>query len=109
MPYIDGKARYALMTGQRGAQTAGELNYALTAIVAAYVVDRGLSYQTCNDIVGALEGAKAEFQRRVVAPYEDSKIASNGDVYPSMLTVGAPVHSACGTDACCGECPPVRV
>lgn len=39
------------------------------------------NYQGINDIIGALEGAKAEFQRRKVADYEDTKIAENGDVY----------------------------
>ena len=41
----------------------------------------GNSYATINDIIGALEGAKMEFYRRVVAPYEDEKIKENGDVY----------------------------
>ena len=30
---------------------------------------------------GALECAKLEFARRIVAPYEDAKIKENGDVY----------------------------
>lgn len=33
------------------------------------------------DALGALECCKLEFYRRVAAPYEDSKIISNGDVY----------------------------
>ncbi|WP_439397023.1 DUF6899 family protein [Bradyrhizobium sp. PMVTL-01] len=37
-----------------------------------------------NDVLGALDGAKAEFYRRVAAPYEDAKIADSGDVYPSL-------------------------
>lgn len=61
---------------------AGELNYLFTCIIRNYVRKHGLRYQQINDVVGALEGAKAEFQRRVVVPYEDSKIAENGDVYP---------------------------
>jgi hypothetical protein len=42
---------------------------------------KGKNYQTVNDIVGALEGAKMEFYRRAAAPYEDLKIKENGDVY----------------------------
>jgi len=34
-----------------------------------------------NAIIGALECAKLELYRRVAAPYEDDKIAENGDVY----------------------------
>jgi hypothetical protein len=65
--------------------TAGELNYVLTSVVLGYLAKKGLSYGTINDIVGALEGAKLEFVRRVSAPYEDKKIQQNGDVYPEEL------------------------
>ncbi len=68
-------------------ETAGELNFKLTKACINYLEKNGLSYQNLNDCIGALEGAKAELQRRVVAPYEDAKIAENGDVYPpSLLT-----------------------
>jgi hypothetical protein len=39
------------------------------------------NYQRLNDALGALEGAKLEFYRRVVVPYEDWKMTENGDVY----------------------------
>jgi hypothetical protein len=61
--------------------SSGELNYAFTELAKLYMNQHGLSYQTINDIVGALEGAKAEFYRRVAVPYEDKKIEENGDVY----------------------------
>lgn len=60
---------------------AGELNYALTLVAKHFLTIKGQKYQVMNDVVGALDGAKAEFQRRVVAPYEDTKIQQNGDVY----------------------------
>ena len=59
----------------------GELNFQLTRIVMDYLRASGRCYATMNDIVGALECAKAEFIRRVVAPYEDAKCAEHGDVY----------------------------
>jgi len=62
-------------------KTAGELNYALTMICKDYVNDNGACYQTYNDIIGALEGCKLEFYRRLVGPYEDTKVSSNGDVF----------------------------
>lgn len=62
-------------------QSAGELNYLFSCIAAQYMGQDRPSYQRLNDVVGALDGAKVEFQRRVVAPYEDIKIAENGDVY----------------------------
>lgn len=65
---------------------SGELNYRLTQLALIYVEYRGLNYATINDVVGAFECAKAEFIRRVVAPYEDAKILANGDVYPLSMT-----------------------
>lgn len=61
--------------------TAGDLNYLMSLMAKAYIEAKGLRYEHLNAVVGALESAKAEFQRRVVAPYEDQKIADNGDVY----------------------------
>jgi hypothetical protein len=79
VPYIAKIRRHAVIAG--GPENAGDLNYALTLVVRSYLKSHGTSYQTINDIVGALEGCKVEFQRRVVAPYEDLKIVENGDVY----------------------------
>jgi hypothetical protein len=61
-------------------ETSGELNYLFTVLAQAYVKRHGKKYGILNDVVGAFEGAKAEFQRRIVNPYEDTKIAENGDV-----------------------------
>lgn len=66
---------------ERPPETPGELNFAFTIIGIHYIDDKGESYQAINDVIGALEGAKLEFYRRLAAPYEDSKIKENGDVY----------------------------
>lgn len=60
---------------------AGELNYTFTRIIVGYMQRKKLCYQTINDILGALEGAKLEFYRRVVVPYENKRKKANGDVY----------------------------
>ena len=65
-------------------ETAGNLNYTITSIVHLYLKKHGLRYSVINDCVGALEGAKLEFYRRVAAPYEDEKIKENGDVMPDV-------------------------
>ena len=79
MPYIkqDERDQLALTSPE----TPGQLNYEITDTLKQYVRMKGLSYQTINDILGALEGAKLEFYRRIAAPYEYSKIIENGDVY----------------------------
>lgn len=84
MPYIPENTRRHVAEGRP--ETAGELNYFLTMAVIQYVQDIGLNYQTIADVVSSFECAKLEFARRVVAPYEDKKIAENGDVYPASLT-----------------------
>lgn len=80
MPYIKKIDRQELAAGLLP-ETPGELNYCLTKFVWSYYKDNEPSYQTINDILGALEGAKLEFYRRVAAPYEDQKRFDNGDVY----------------------------
>lgn len=80
MPYIKPDDRARIIGGE-SPTTAGELNFAITMLITDYLRAKNLSYQTINDIVGALEGAKAEFQRRVVSGYEDQKIKENGDLY----------------------------
>jgi hypothetical protein len=80
MPYITKLRRVDLSDGDR-VKEAGELNYKFTLLAANYIADKGLTYQTINDIIGALEGAKLEFYARIARPYEDQKIKSNGDVY----------------------------
>jgi hypothetical protein len=64
---------------------AGHLNYLVTSLAAAYIEQHGKQYENINAAVGALECAKLELYRRVAAPYEDTKIAANGDVYPASI------------------------
>lgn len=80
MPYLDHKDRDRLEAGNpmRG---PGDFNYLVTLLVKRYARDMGESYQTYNDILGALEGAKLELYRRKISGYEDRKISENGDVY----------------------------
>lgn len=60
--------------------TTGELNYIITRICHTFIERRGKRYTTINEVIGALECAKLELYRRVAAPYEDTKIAENGDM-----------------------------
>ena len=78
MPYIKQEDR---ARAWREPQSPGELNFAITCRLQDYITRKGLSYTAINDVLGAIEGAKLEFYRRVVVPYEDEKIKENGDVY----------------------------
>lgn len=78
MPYINEQDREVAAVTPRA---AGELNYAITRLCWEYLADEEPTYRLINDVLGALEGAKLEFYRRVAVPYEDIKMAENGDVY----------------------------
>ena len=85
MPYIDQEARARLANGDAPAH-AGELNYAITMLVDAFLARAAESagrvrYAHLNEAIGVLECAKLELYRRVTAPYEDEKISESGDVY----------------------------
>ena len=87
MPYIPEEAKVDLaMNGE--AATPGELNFLLTVECLRYMEMQGLNYQTINDILGALEGAKQEFYRRVAVPYENMKAYQNGDIYEDVFGEG---------------------
>jgi hypothetical protein len=86
MPYIKQERRNQIDVGYTplwGSQpnTAGELNYLITTILIDYYSNKEGGYAAINDVLGALEGAKLEFYRRIAVPYEDQKIKENGDVY----------------------------
>lgn len=79
MPYIEKKRRSDLIDEQP--KKPGELNYKITELAIEYLDLKGESYDTINDIMGAMESAKLEFYRRVAVPYEETKKEENGDVY----------------------------
>jgi hypothetical protein len=84
MPYIAKEDRKkvanVLHVETHSIDNAGEMQYAIALMIKSYVARKGLSYQACNDVMGALAGAQMEFYRKTVAPYEDKKIQMNGDV-----------------------------
>ena len=91
MPYIINKKRVIVKPSldilsdifeelnEKEELTAGDLNYIFTSLIKSYVHTKGKSYQSFNDVIGALEGCKLELYRREVGPYEDVKKAINGD------------------------------
>lgn len=83
MPYIkdEDKRQFYSELQTLNPTNAGELNFVLSSICRDYFLRHGARYQQINDVIGAVEGAKLEFYRRLVAPYEDEKIKLNGDIY----------------------------
>jgi hypothetical protein len=87
MPYVDERSKelFEMVSLPMGEVTVGELNYGITKLVDAWLMDQGISYSSINAAIGVLECAKLELYRRIAAPYEDSKKAINGDAYSRSL------------------------
>lgn len=82
MPYIKQRDRVEIdnAINQLNIHDCGELNYAITTMTQNFLKKKGQNYANINEVVGVLECAKLEFYRRIATPYEDKKIAENGDV-----------------------------
>lgn len=94
MPYIPKKRRaeydeeieslaLKLNSLQNNDKLSGELNYVLFRLASLLCQDEDglhLGYARMAVVSSALSEAQAEFRRRVMAPYEDEKISSTGDV-----------------------------
>ena len=66
--------------------SCGELNFAINYLAMDYLNHLSqIDYTALNAIIGAMESAKAEFQRRIVGPYENKKIRDNGDIYFNFI------------------------
>lgn len=87
MPYITPNSRVHIDRWiNPHMMTAGEINYLISRICDRHIEHHGLNYTTINELVGVLECAKLELYRRIAAPYEDTKISTNGDVYTRRHT-----------------------
>ena len=62
-------------------ENPGELNFAITKMVTYYIQKKGLSYAVLNEVLGVLTAVTFELYRRLAVPYENAKMAENGDVY----------------------------
>lgn len=86
MPYIEEADRERAATEPRN---VGELTFAIYRLMVRYVnvtTDKAptrtdVHYSDHAEAIAAAEGAKAEYQRRILAPFEDWKRDKNGDIY----------------------------
>lgn len=81
MPYIPSFDRVALNAGISQPTTPGKLNYKITRILLDSLGENP-NYERYNAVIGVLECVKLELYRRMIAPYEETKRAEHGDVYP---------------------------
>lgn len=57
---------------------AGDINYCFSRVLGQLM--GSVSYSKIAIITGVLENIKQEFYRRIASPYEDKKMAENGDI-----------------------------
>jgi len=80
MPYIRVEERAELAEGTP-IKTPGRLTYLITMLLKQYWINSKRNYAVIAEVLGALDGAKADFHRKVVTPYEIVKEEENGDVW----------------------------
>jgi hypothetical protein len=94
MPYIEQRLRTALdqkidglvieikslNKGEHVSAHAGVLNYVVTRMILGLMDE--VKYWKIALYCGVLSNIASEFYRKLAVPYEDKKIAENGDVYP---------------------------
>jgi len=82
MPYIKQKRRKELdpiveCMYNECVEADGDLNYILFAFFKRHV---GKSYNSIKNYCGELRQCATEIERRILGPYEDKKIITNGDI-----------------------------
>jgi hypothetical protein len=85
---LDPTAGDSLSIRFRTATQPGELNYQISRMIDAYLINKQhlvpgnkIGYTELNEVMGVLESAKLEIYRRLVVPYEDYKMSMNEDVF----------------------------
>ena len=82
MPYVKQERRPELdlvidKMESAGVKADGDLNYILFKYCKYNIP---LNYNSIKNYIGELNETVAEIRRRLLAPYEDTKIEENGDV-----------------------------
>ena len=88
MPYIKQEERKKLIPAILQLHTdlsingnkKGNLNYAITKLIHLHMEKVGKCYDHLSDVSGILHDIAVEFDRIVVAPYEDLKRKENGEI-----------------------------
>lgn len=84
MPYIENEARHKFEKAINEIATfissKGDLNFAISEIVGQLILKGDVGYTSISNWIDGVHGAERELTRRLLNPYEDLKIAQNGDV-----------------------------
>lgn len=90
MPYIKKEGRLPLdiliETIAELVNSKGDLNYVICELVGQLILGTKISYTQISEWIDGVDGAENELRRRLLDPYEDLKIAENGDL-PSFIQI----------------------
>jgi hypothetical protein len=91
MPYIKDKDKHEMSDHIEQLlmfiETKGDLNYAICEMVGRLILDGDkLSYTKISEWIDAVHDAETELRRRILTPYEVTKMLENGDV-PSFIGI----------------------
>ena len=75
-----GEDIYDKFSSMSAQEVAGSINYLNFKIIKSWIKKNGKKYWVFALFVGTLVCCVLEVYRRLVAPYEDEKIESSGDV-----------------------------
>lgn len=102
MPYIDEKTKQLLQMTElefHGPHTTGELTYLIQQAIQEYLLFKlhqreltdpnHLRYADVAEVLGSLEGARADVIRRILTPLEERAQDMNGDVWSFEILEGA--------------------
>jgi hypothetical protein len=57
------------------------LTYKIQQLLKQYWVNSPRNYRTIAEILGSIQGARFDFEQRIVKDYEQAKLETNGDVW----------------------------
>jgi hypothetical protein len=95
MPYLrEHHRRLELIAGDALPQDGAELNFLICDMIDSFIARKGESYANLAEADAALGLAQHEFRRRIVARYEDEKLAENGEVFLGIAIRRAGLHTS---------------
>ncbi len=81
MPYIRQDEKLRLSSQTEPIETAGNLTYLIQQLLKRYWMNSPQNYKTIAEILGSIQGARFDFEQRIVKDYEQIKQRDNGDVW----------------------------
>jgi hypothetical protein len=80
MPYIKEADKEAL-AANHPMLGPGDLTYLIQQLLKRYWINSPQNYRVISEILGSIQGARFDFEQRIVKDYERLKLEQNGEVW----------------------------